>query len=428
MNIACIGIQRQPRPSSLGGGGAPATPSTTPAATGCQTTPAGRSWKVDYVSRRQFTHDRAAARVGPAYEIRRVVSNLGVFDFETPTTRCACAGPPRRDGRGREATWFSPGRPRRRAESRPPTGGTAPHPRVIDPNGFLARSGAGMSDTRAHRVVPRRPFRTPVLRPGRGRVPDRADRHGLVAGPPGRRLRQRRHRHPSPPPPWTTTSWSAPSGSHRKTDKPFGVNRGRRPDAGERIDLLIREGGRSARSRGPKPDLIKKLKDASVVVMPSIGAKRHAEKVAEWGVDAVLVQGGEGGGYNPATSTSLLRPRWSARSTCWRSPPAASLDAGRAWCRTLVRRGGVAMAPLPADVDSTSPATPKQVYLETGRGRHPPAPPRSTGAHRVLRTELRGARPPARSPRGRSATPAVQEALGSVLEPDRRGRPCTTVS
>ena len=36
--------------------------------------------------------------------------------------------------------------------------------------------------------------------------------------------------------------------------------------------------------------------DGGVLVMPSIGAKRHAEKVAAWGVDAVLVQGGEGGG------------------------------------------------------------------------------------------------------------------------------------
>ena len=43
--------------------------------------------------------------------------------------------------------------------------------------------------------------------------------------------------------------------------------------------------------------------------MPSIGAKRHAEKVAAWGVDAVLVQGGEGGGHTGAVPTSLLLPQ-----------------------------------------------------------------------------------------------------------------------
>ena len=96
-----------------------------------------------------------------------------------------------------------------------------------------------------------------------------------------------------------------------QTDRPFGVNmRADAPDAGDRIDLLIREGVKvGSFALAPKPDLIKKLKDAGVVVMPSIGAKRHAEKVAEWGVDAVLVQGGEGGGHTGDVPTSLLLPQ-----------------------------------------------------------------------------------------------------------------------
>src|SRR5204863_3824489 len=52
-----------------------------------------------------------------------------------------------------------------------------------------------------------------------------------------------------------------------------------------------------------------RLKDGGVVVIPSIGAKRHAEKVAEWGVDAVLVQGGEGGGHTGSVPTTLLLPQ-----------------------------------------------------------------------------------------------------------------------
>ena len=42
--------------------------------------------------------------------------------------------------------------------------------------------------------------------------------------------------------------------------------------------------------------------------MPTIGARRHAEKVAEWGVDAVIAQGGEGGGHTGSVPTSLLTP------------------------------------------------------------------------------------------------------------------------
>ena len=42
--------------------------------------------------------------------------------------------------------------------------------------------------------------------------------------------------------------------------------------------------------------------------MPTIGARRHAEKVAEWGVDAVIAQGGEGGGHTGTVPTSLLAP------------------------------------------------------------------------------------------------------------------------
>jgi NAD(P)H-dependent flavin oxidoreductase YrpB (nitropropane dioxygenase family) len=96
-----------------------------------------------------------------------------------------------------------------------------------------------------------------------------------------------------------------------RTAAPFGVNlRADQPDVAERVDLLIRERVRLASfAMAPKQDLIKRLHDGGVLVMPSIGAKRHAEKVAAWGVDAVLVQGGEGGGHTGAVPTSLLLPQ-----------------------------------------------------------------------------------------------------------------------
>ncbi|NKS36455.1 nitronate monooxygenase [Rhodococcus hoagii] len=95
------------------------------------------------------------------------------------------------------------------------------------------------------------------------------------------------------------------------TDAPFGVNlRANQEDVDKRLDLLIRSGVKVASfALAPKRDLIAKLKDAGLVVVPSIGARRHAEKVAEWGVDAVVVQGGEGGGHTGAVPTSLLLPQ-----------------------------------------------------------------------------------------------------------------------
>ncbi len=94
------------------------------------------------------------------------------------------------------------------------------------------------------------------------------------------------------------------------TDKPFGVNiRADAGDAGDRVDLMIREGVKVASfALAPKPELIAKLKDAGSVVIPSVGLAKHAKKVASWGADAVIVQGGEGGGHTGPIATTLLLP------------------------------------------------------------------------------------------------------------------------
>ncbi len=96
-----------------------------------------------------------------------------------------------------------------------------------------------------------------------------------------------------------------------RTDRPFGVNlRADAEDATERVDLLVRENVHVASfALAPNERQIKTLKDAGVRVVPSIGARRHAEKVAAWGVDAVIVQGGEGGGHTGSVATTLLLPQ-----------------------------------------------------------------------------------------------------------------------
>lgn len=95
------------------------------------------------------------------------------------------------------------------------------------------------------------------------------------------------------------------------TDRPFGVNmRGDAPDALERADLLVRTGVKVASfAMAPKREVVERLKSSGVAVVPSVGARRHAEKMAEWGVDAVLVQGAEGGGHTGQVPTSLLLPQ-----------------------------------------------------------------------------------------------------------------------
>jgi NAD(P)H-dependent flavin oxidoreductase YrpB (nitropropane dioxygenase family) len=92
------------------------------------------------------------------------------------------------------------------------------------------------------------------------------------------------------------------------TVKPFGVNlRADQGDIEQRLDLLVREQVKVASfAMAPGERTIKRLKDAGVVTMPTIGARRHAEKVAAWGVDAVIAQGGEGGGHTGSVPTSLL--------------------------------------------------------------------------------------------------------------------------
>ena len=96
-----------------------------------------------------------------------------------------------------------------------------------------------------------------------------------------------------------------------RTREPFGVNlRADAADAGDRVRIIIEEGVRVASfALAPSAELIAELKEAGVVVIPSIGARRHAEKVAAWGADAVIVQGGEGGGHTGEVATTVLLPQ-----------------------------------------------------------------------------------------------------------------------
>jgi NAD(P)H-dependent flavin oxidoreductase YrpB (nitropropane dioxygenase family) len=95
-----------------------------------------------------------------------------------------------------------------------------------------------------------------------------------------------------------------------RTGAPFGVNlRADAADAPARCELLIEHAVKVASfALAPRPELIARLKEHDIVVIPSVGLPKHARKVAGWGADAVMIQGGEGGGHTGSVPTSLLLP------------------------------------------------------------------------------------------------------------------------
>ncbi|MBE3011724.1 nitronate monooxygenase [Microbispora sp. NEAU-D428] len=174
-----------------------------------------------------------------------------------------------------------------------------------------------------------------------------------------------------------------------RTDAPFGVNlRADAGDAGERVDLLIKNRVKVASfALAPRQELIAKLKDAGIVVIPSVGARRHAEKVAAWGADAVLVQGGEGGGHTGAVATTLLLPQVVDAVDIPVIAAGGFFD-GRGLAAALAYgAAGVAMGTrFLLTSDSSVPDAVKRTYLgmsETVVTRQVDGMP-----HRVLRTEL----------------------------------------
>ena len=93
------------------------------------------------------------------------------------------------------------------------------------------------------------------------------------------------------------------------TDKPFGVDLlAATPDAlTKAVDVII-EGGASSFVAGlgvPMP-IIERLKTAGVKVMVVCGAVKHAVKAEQAGCDAVICQGGEGGGHTGLVGTMPL--------------------------------------------------------------------------------------------------------------------------
>lgn len=99
----------------------------------------------------------------------------------------------------------------------------------------------------------------------------------------------------------------------RGTARPFGVNfHAFQPGAGEIVDLVIANRAQVRAvsfGRGPDARMIGRLREAGVLCVPTVGAVRHAEKMAQLGVDMITVQGGEGGGHTGSVPTTVLLPQ-----------------------------------------------------------------------------------------------------------------------
>jgi NAD(P)H-dependent flavin oxidoreductase YrpB (nitropropane dioxygenase family) len=176
-----------------------------------------------------------------------------------------------------------------------------------------------------------------------------------------------------------------------RTSSPFGVNlRADAPDAAERVRLIVSAHVPVASfAQAPKPELIATLKEAGVVTIASVGARRHAEKAAGWGIDAVIATGGEGGGHVGAVPTSLLIPQVAAAVDIPVIAAGGFFD-GRGLAAALAwGAAGIAMGTrFLLTSDSPVADAVKQVYLAAGLDGTVVTRRVDGVPHRVLRTTM----------------------------------------
>jgi NAD(P)H-dependent flavin oxidoreductase YrpB (nitropropane dioxygenase family) len=155
------------------------------------------------------------------------------------------------------------------------------------------------------------------------------------------------------------------------TPHDFGVNfHSFQPGAAEIVDIIIANKDRVRAvsfGRGPDAKMIGRFKDAGILCIPTVGAVKHAQKMAELGCDIVTVQGGEGGGHTGSVPTTVLLPQV-LDAVNIPVVAAGGFADGRGLAAALAYGAvGVAMGTrFMMTSDSPVPAGPKTAYVKAG--------------------------------------------------------------
>ena len=152
------------------------------------------------------------------------------------------------------------------------------------------------------------------------------------------------------------------------TEAPFGVNFHMYvPHADAIVDLCIEHRVRAVSySRSPAGASIEKLKSAGIVCIPTVGAYKHAIKAVELGADALVVQGGEGGGHTGSVATTILLGQLKGRLSVPYAAAGGFRDGAGLIAAMALGADGIAMGTrFLLTEESPVPAKTKSVYLGT---------------------------------------------------------------
>lgn len=176
-----------------------------------------------------------------------------------------------------------------------------------------------------------------------------------------------------------------------RTDRPFGVNlRPDQTDLAERLGDIVERDVPLVSFAGP-PDraTISRLQEQGRIVMVTVGAPRHAEKMVAAGVDVLIAQGGEGGGHTGSIPTALLVPAVLTAAGDVPVLAAGGMREGADLARAIERgAAGIAMGTrFLLTAESRVPEAVKQRYLAAGLADTLVTTALDGAPQRVLRTE-----------------------------------------
>ncbi len=309
INISFIGDPAKPKVQLLGARGIPGNTINHPCSFFVPShTPRTFVERVDMASGVGYDPERWGDGVRRDFmELRLVVSNLAVMDFQGPNhgMRIVSTHPGVTVDQVREQTGFEIAHRRAGDRDPVPDRGAARHSGAARSPGAARGSGIRLMslavlDTPLSKALG---CRYPIIQTAMGWVatPElvaatcNAGAFGFLACATSRpdqaeadiRTRQGAHRSPL------------------RRQFPDGATRRRRD---RRLDRPPRRPAASY-SRSPKREFIDKLKTAGILCVPTVGAARHAEKAVQLGADIIVAQGGEGGGHTGIVPTSLLLPQ-----------------------------------------------------------------------------------------------------------------------